>query len=162
MCVCGYVRRSPASTPPHHSMLRKEEVYRLSPYYQALFGEDGGANIPQVIDDLQHRVGIECGVPPLIAAEAMRCAEVLLDGDPEVVQISHYRRYNRMRDGHLQVVSSCTGGRLPLCAGVLGHALSQLALARQSIPWPRSAIPPCTLSPISGVGLCSLVTLAIL
>lgn len=84
-------------------MLQKEETYRLSPHYQKLFGEDDGANIPRVIDELQSRVGRECGVPPDVAMEAMRCAEVLLDGDPEVVQISHYRRYNRMRDGSLQV-----------------------------------------------------------
>jgi len=55
------------------------------------------------MERLQRRVAREFGLSEDVGLQVMRNAEALLPGDPEVREISLYRKYNRCRDGPLQV-----------------------------------------------------------
>lgn len=60
----------------------------------------------QVVEKLQHRVCDEFGVKADVGLTALRRAEDLLPEDAEIQEISLYRKYNRCRDGTLQVTHS--------------------------------------------------------
>jgi hypothetical protein len=59
-----------------------------------------------VVEDLQRRIAAEFGVSEQVGLDATRLAESLLPGDNEVVEISHYRKYNRCIYGTLCVGDS--------------------------------------------------------
>jgi len=85
-------------------ILRRENDLRLSHETQEEFQ---AASEPddwiQVVERLQRRVCREFGLSQEVGLNAMRRAESLLPGDKEVSEISLYRKYNRCRDGTLQV-----------------------------------------------------------
>ena len=70
--------------------------------------------VPELI---QQEVARRFGIDEAVAVEAMRCAETLpqlSEADiREVREISHYRKYNRCKDGTLEV-----GGTVPLDIGL--------------------------------------------
>jgi hypothetical protein len=90
------------------AMLAREDELRLSNETQLAYknyrlagkGEEG---METVVEDLQRRVVKEFGLPIEVGLEAIRCAETLLPGDPEVKVLSLYRRHNRCVDGDLKV-----------------------------------------------------------
>ena len=85
-------------------ILRRENDLRLSHETQQEFQ---AASKPddwiQVVERLQRRVCLEFGLSEQVGLNAMRRAESLLPGDQDVNEISLYRKYNRCRDGTLQV-----------------------------------------------------------
>jgi len=87
------------------AILKRENELRLSPEVQNLFREasskpDGWIG---VVEDLQRRIAHEFGLSEKVGLAVMRGAEELLPGDLEVKEISLYRKYNRWKDGSLQV-----------------------------------------------------------
>ncbi len=89
-------------------MLRLEDELRLSAGTQAAFKAYRMAGLSEVgmsavVAAVQHRVCLEFGVSDAVGIEALQCAEALIPGDPEVIQLSLYRRHNRCTDGALTV-----------------------------------------------------------
>lgn len=56
-----------------------------------------------VVEEIQRQVAREFHLPEHVGVDVLRRAEELLPGDKEVIEISHYRKYNRCRDGNLAV-----------------------------------------------------------
>mmetsp|Transcript_7346 Transcript_7346/g.12976 ORF Transcript_7346/g.12976 Transcript_7346/m.12976 type:complete len:127 (-) Transcript_7346:701-1081(-) len=88
-------------------MLRRENELRLAPETQAEFRAAGMKSGPSawlgVVEVLQRRVAAEFGLAESVGLDALRLAEVLCPGDPEIKEISLYRKYNRCRDGAVSV-----------------------------------------------------------
>jgi len=81
-------------------MLKYENQLRLAPEAQELYATDGSIDITEGI---QRRVAREFGFEDeALGAEVLRTAERLFPGDPDIVNISHYRKYNRAVQGDLQ------------------------------------------------------------
>lgn len=89
------------------AILRRENELRLAPETQRLFAAAaktvGGSGWLDVVEDLQRHVAKEFGLSEQVGLDAMRRAEALLPGDPEVKEISLYRKFNRCVDGDLAV-----------------------------------------------------------
>jgi hypothetical protein len=85
------------------AILRRENDLRLSEETLANFSccstPDGWLD---VVDKLQRRIASEFGLSEQVGLDAMRLADKLLPDDPEVTEISLYRKYNRCRDGDLR------------------------------------------------------------
>ncbi len=89
-------------------MLRREDELRLCAATQAQFkayrlagrGEEG---MGAVVAAVQRQVCAEFGVAEAVGVAVLQCAEALLPGDAEVIQLSLYRRHNRCVDGALRV-----------------------------------------------------------
>jgi len=113
-------------------VLRRENELRLSPETLAEFSRCGkGDGRVGVIEALQRRVATEFCLQEHVGLAAMRCADQLLPDDPEVTEISLYRKYNRCRDGDLHI-----GDRLPDAALHLtnGEPTTVLALLKEHTP----------------------------
>ena len=54
-----------------------------------------------MVEALQRHVAAEFGLPEAVGLAAMRAADQLLPGDPEVSELSLYRKFNRCIDGNL-------------------------------------------------------------
>jgi hypothetical protein len=89
-------------------VLARENQLRLCPETQAEFrkARDTESGWLGVVEQLQRRVAREFGLDEEQGLAMMRSAEALLPGDPDVVELSHYRKYNRCRDGPLRVGDS--------------------------------------------------------
>lgn len=87
-------------------ILRRENELRLCDDTHDKFGNvnrsDSGGWI-QVVEELQRQVCHEFGLSTEVGLVAMRQAHILLPNDPEINEISLYRKYNRCRDGDLKV-----------------------------------------------------------
>ena len=88
-------------------VLRRENEARLSPETQARFAAVGevGDGWLEVVEALQREVAVACGLTERVGVAAMRNAERLLDPihHAEIREISLYRKYNRCKDGDLNV-----------------------------------------------------------
>ena len=88
-------------------VLRRENEARLSPETQARFAAVGevGDGWLEVVEALQREVAVACGLTERVGVAAMRNAERLLDPihHAEIREISLYRKYNRCKDGDLDV-----------------------------------------------------------
>jgi hypothetical protein len=91
------------------ALLREENALRLCDDTLALYVEarKRGADPSCIPEMIQREVARRFGVSEQVAIEAMRCAETLPQMSStdvaEVREISHYRKYNRCKDGSLQV-----------------------------------------------------------
>ena len=99
-------RASDLTSSELKAMLAREDELRLGPAAQECFrsyrlaglGEEG---MTVVVEQVQERVAVEFGIGFIVCKEALRCAEALLPGDPDVKGLSLYRRFNRCVDGPL-------------------------------------------------------------
>ena len=111
------------------AILRRENELRLSPQTQRQFATaaktKGGSGWLDVVEDLQKAVAKEFGLSEQVGLDAMRKAEALLPGDPEVMEISLYRKYNRCVDGDLDVGSMAPD--VPLLPVETGCSVNQSA-----------------------------------
>jgi len=82
---------------PRENELRLSDEIRLQLRDPAVRAEPAGWLA--VMEVLQRRVCREFGLSEEVGLEAMRCADSLLPNDPEVKEISLYRKYNRCVDG---------------------------------------------------------------
>jgi len=100
-------------------MLRRENELRLCDETQAAFRQqrDSPEGWLGVVEGLQRRVAAEFGLTEAVGLDAMRCAESLLPGDEEVIEISLYRKFNRCKDGALAVGMSAPDAALYDLAG---------------------------------------------
>lgn len=105
------------------AMLKYEDALRLTPEAQELYATDGSVSIT---DDIQKRVAREFGfLDEDLGAEILRTAERLFPDDPEIKNISHYRKFNRAEQGDLYEggpapdvqVASLTGETFSLLKG---------------------------------------------
>lgn len=100
------------------AMLRRENELRLSPEVQAAYGAGGYAYYTTVTQALQEQVATEFGISPVqLGVQALWYAESLAPSDAvraQIKAISLYRKYNRMRDGPLQVGDPAPPLRAPL------------------------------------------------
>lgn len=88
-------------------MLRRENELRLCAETQEKFKAVSSQKKPDgwlsVVEQLQRQVCKEFGLSEIVGLTALRCAQDLLPNDPDVNEISLYRKYNRCRDGNLKV-----------------------------------------------------------
>jgi len=81
------------------AMLKYEDKLRLAPEAQEAYATDGSVDITE---NIQRRVAREFGFDDeTLGAEILRTAERLFPDDPEIKNISHYRKYNRAVQGDL-------------------------------------------------------------
>ena len=96
------------------------------------------------------QVASEFGLSESVGLAAMRLATQLLPDDPEIVEISLYRKYNRCIDGNLKAGDRAPDAKLtpllPLstCLGGKAEATSLLALLQgdRAAWWPLSSLSP--------------------
>jgi len=103
------------------AMLKYENQLRLAPEAQEAYALDGSIDIT---DNIQKRVAREFGFEDEnLGAEILRTAERLFPDDPDIKNISHYRRYNRAVQGDL-----VEGGSAPdvQVSSLSGESLSLL------------------------------------
>eukprot|EP00049_Salpingoeca_infusionum_P011160 m.192381 g.192381 ORF g.192381 m.192381 type:complete len:195 (+) comp14854_c0_seq3:5119-5703(+) len=82
------------------AMLKRESELRLAPETQQEYSKGGLAHVADVTDALQHKVAAEFGFEPTsVGVEVIRCAETLFPEDPEIKDISFYRKYNKCTVG---------------------------------------------------------------
>jgi len=88
-------------------ILRRENQLRLSAEVREKLLVPTVRDVPDgwlgVMESLQQQVASEFGLPEAVGLAAMRQAEQLLPGDPEVRELSLYRKYNRCINGNLAV-----------------------------------------------------------
>jgi len=91
-------------------MLRRENELRLCQETQNKFKSVASSKGPSgwldVVEELQRQVCREFAMNEKVGLVALRYAQDLLPGDIEVHEISLYRKYNRCRDGKLQVADA--------------------------------------------------------
>ena len=91
-------------------MLRRENDLRLCEETQEKFRSAastfGSSGWIRIVLQLQDQVCDEFGLSKEIGLRALREAESLLPNDPEVKEISLYRKYNRCVDGNLNIHDS--------------------------------------------------------
>jgi hypothetical protein len=81
-------------------MLRRENELRLTPQVQEAYARTHGGG--KVTIDVQKQVAEEFGFPDVeVGIELLRTAEARFPDDPEIKQLSHYRKYNRAKQGDL-------------------------------------------------------------
>ena len=97
------------------SMLRRENELRLcdetQQKFKAINTKNPGSGWLQVVEQLQYQVCDEFGLPYDVGLTALRSPQLLLPNDDpdllaEIIDISLYRKYNRCRDGNLNVNDS--------------------------------------------------------
>jgi hypothetical protein len=127
------------------NMLRLENEMRLGDVAMAEYDKAraNGEDPFQIPEQIQIAVAVHFGLEPSVAMDAMRCAETLPQMTAadveEVVQISHYRRYNRCMDGTLQVGDHSPDVslfRLPNCSAATTAGATPL------VPCALSAVAP--------------------
>ena len=133
-------------------MLRLENEMRLGDIAMAEYDKARakGEDPFQIPEQIQIAVAAHFGLEPSVAMDAMRCAETLPQMTAadveEVVQISHYRRYNRCMDGTLQVGDPSPDValfRLPNCsAATPTTACVTTACVAPLVPCALSAVAP--------------------
>ena len=104
-------------------MLARENALRLAASTQAQYAavKQDPAGWLGVTDDLQVAVCSEFGVAPEVGMQLLRQAEWIFEGDAEqIIELSLYRKYNRMVDGDLIV-----GDPAPLATARV-HPLSKV------------------------------------
>lgn len=90
-------------------MLRREDELRLSFENQQLYKRGGYAGYVKVTEDIQQQVAAEFNLSQEVGVMVLQCAESLVppeegqEGLNLVIEASLYRRFNRMRDGNLQI-----------------------------------------------------------
>lgn len=91
------------------ALLREENTLRLCDETMAMYdrARERGIDAFVVPELIQKEVARRFGMREDVAIEAMRCAETLpqmsAEDVREVIEISHYRKYNRCQDGTLKV-----------------------------------------------------------
>eukprot|EP00808_Paulinella_micropora_P024232 g71857.t1 len=85
------------------AMLLRERELRLSPETQALFDLTGGGSCDGVYLDVQGQVAQEFGLSEEAGIYAIRTVAARFPNDKELLSIPYYVRYNRSRQGKLQV-----------------------------------------------------------
>ena len=76
----------------------------------------------QVVEQLQRQVAAEFGLSEAVGLAAMRHATQLLPDDPEVIELSLYRKFNRCVDGNLDTGDCAPDAALLPLAAVRGAA----------------------------------------
>lgn len=89
------------------AMLRRENDLRISPETQKQYKDLGHEGYVPVTNALQEKVAKEFGLSIDKGVELLRCAETLVETDPQalniVKELSLYRKYNRCIDGDVKV-----------------------------------------------------------
>lgn len=94
------------STETLKQMLRRENELRLCDETQQLYGKMGYDGYVEITLNLQKRVGIEFNLPAEVGVYMLQHAMSLVTDEQDkrdIQNISLYRKYNRLQDGHIHV-----------------------------------------------------------
>lgn len=119
-------------------MLRRENELRLSENTMARFKVEGHQMYVPITEEIQLQVCKEFGLSDEVGLTALRCADRLMPTPQdlaEIKEISFYRKYNRMKDGNVNV-----GDRIPsICFHYPFYTLdSQLISFKDILSFPSS------------------------
>ena len=124
------------------ALLREENTLRLCHQTMIMYdhAREQGIDAFVVPELIQKEVARRFGMREEVAVEAMRCAETLpqmsAEDVREVIEISHYRKYNRCQDGILKI-----GADVPL----------DIELWRLPLPLPVRTPVPLELTSLSHI-----------
>jgi len=80
----------------------RESELRLTPEVQEAYARTGGA--ADVTINVQKQVAEEFGFPnPEVGIDVLRTAESRFPDDAEIKELSHYRKFNRCKQGDLEL-----------------------------------------------------------